>query len=500
MPLDPTTLTLDPAFAVGEVDPRLFGGFVEHLGRCVYGGVYDPGSPRADADGFREDVIAASRELGVTLVRYPGGNFVSNYAWRDGIGPRAARPVRKDLAWHSRENNAFGTDEFLRLCAKAGWSPMMTCNLGTGGPREALEWFQYANDARDATTLARERAVNGHPEPYGARLWCLGNEMDGEWQLGHKPAELYAADAKATAKLFKDDDPATETVVCGSSGLGYATFADWDARVLDIVGDGADYIALHSYLGNRDGDTPGYLFAATAIREQIAAIDAVCVASAARRKARKRAYLCFDEWNVWYRTFGDEAGAGGAFAPPLLEEVYNLEDAIVVSDILHAFLERADVLRIANMAQLVNVLAPMLAKPDGLLRQTTFHPVRMFASRGRGTSLRVAARGPERELEGGKRALYVAASAVLGEGALHILLTNRSHAEAAPVTIRVRDLALGSPTGEILTGPDAKAGNSWEDPNRVIPTAFDEARLEGDRLTLELPPMSVVALTLARTP
>ena len=493
--LEPTTLTIDPAFAIGEIDPRVFGSFVEHLGRCVYGGIYEPGSPLADEDGIRTDVIAASLEMGVTTVRYPGGNFVSNYDWRDGIGPRDRRPVRKDLAWHSLENNAFGTDEFLRLCAKAGWLPMMTCNLGTGTPREALEWFQYINDAAGSTTLAGERKANGHQAAYGAKLWCLGNEMDGPWQLGHKPPEMYAADAKATAKLFKDGAPETETVLCGSSGFGMATFADWDAKVLDIVGDEADYIALHAYVGNPQDDCQQYLFCAETIRRQIAAIDAVCIASAARRKSKKRALLSFDEWNVWYKHDENQKDGGWSFAPPLEEEGYNLEDAIVVSDILHALLERADVLRIANLAQLVNVIAPMLARRDGLLKQTTYYPFRMFATRGHGTSLRVATRGPGMSLDIGERT-YVSATAVQSEGVLHLMLTNRSKDEGAPVTVRVRDLAFGAISGEVLTGSDPKMRNTWENPNAVVPTAFDDAKLSGEAITLDLPPMSLVALTL----
>ena len=497
MILEPTHLAIDSEFAIGPIDPRLFGSFIEHLGRCVYGGVYDPDSSLADAKGIRQDVIAAAEEMGVTTMRYPGGNFVSNYDWRDGIGPKRGRPVRKDLAWQSLESNQFGTDEFLRLCERVGWTPMMTCNLGTAAAREALAWYQYCNDAAGQTTLAKEREANGRAQPYGAKLWCLGNEMDGPWQLGHKSPELYAGDARAVAKLLKDGDPEVETVVCGSSGPQMATFADWDARVLDIVGEGADYIALHNYLGNRDGDDQGYLFAATTIRRQIAAIDAVCVASAARRKSAKRAFLCFDEWNVWYK---DTGGLGNwQHAPHLCEEVYNLEDAIVVSDILHAFLERADVVKIANMAQLVNVIAPMLTTREGLLRQTTFFPFRMFSQRGRGTSLRVALRGPEHDFKRdgiASRAPFVAASAVLGEGQIHVLLTNRSQDRSAPVSIRLNHLVPGTIAGEILTGTDNKAANTWESPNAVVPTVFDGAKTDGDTLSAELPPMSLVALTI----
>src|SRR5713226_426066 len=255
--MDPTTLTLHTRFAIAPADPRIFGGFLEHMGRAVYEGVYDPASPQADADGLRADVRDALWRLNMTAMRYPGGNFASGYHWLDGVGPLDQRPTVRELAWQSLEPNRFGTEEYVRLCRKLGWTSMLTVNLGTGTPEEARNWVEYCN-APTGSQYADRRAANGHPEPHAVKLWCLGNEMDGPWQLGHVPADHYAIRAQQAAKLMKDVDRSIEVVACGSSGIGLDTYMDWDRQVLEHMGDQADYISLHRYVGNREHDTPDY--------------------------------------------------------------------------------------------------------------------------------------------------------------------------------------------------------------------------------------------------
>ncbi|MBT5875712.1 MAG: alpha-N-arabinofuranosidase, partial [Candidatus Latescibacteria bacterium] len=299
--MNQTTLHLHTQFQVGRIDPRIFGGFLEHLGRAVYEGVFQPESAHADEDGFRTDVMDAMRRQRMTAMRYPGGNFASGYHWQDGVGPRQKRPTVRELAWQSIEPNTFGTDEFVKLCGKMDWTPMLTVNLGTGSPEEARNWVEYCN-CPPGTKYADMRAANGNQDPFGIDLWCLGNEMDGHWQLGHVPADQYAIRAQQAAKMMKDVDRTIEMVACGSCSVDmFETYMTWDRQVLEYLGDYADYISLHRYVGNRDDDTAGYLAVTNSIDQQIEEMDAVCRFVQAKHRSRKRAYLCFDEWNVWYK-------------------------------------------------------------------------------------------------------------------------------------------------------------------------------------------------------
>ncbi len=251
-------LTLDPAFRVGAVDRRLFGSFAEHMGRCIYTGLFEPDHPTATAAGFRGDVLDLVRELGATLVRYPGGNFVSNYRWEDGVGPVEDRPRRLDLAWRSLESNAFGVDEFAAWCEAAGVEPMMAVNLGTRGVQEAVDLLEYCNHP-EGTALSDLRRANGTKEPHDIRVWCLGNEMDGPWQIGHKTAAEYGRLAAETARAMRRLDPRVELVACGSSNTRMPTFASWEATVLEECYDAVDHVSLHNYYDPTVADLPDFL-------------------------------------------------------------------------------------------------------------------------------------------------------------------------------------------------------------------------------------------------
>ncbi len=491
-----TTIHLHTAFRIAPVDPRLFGGFLEHMGRAVYEGVYDPQSTHADADGFRADVLDALRRLRFTVMRYPGGNFVSGYHWEDGIGPRDQRSLRIEQAWHSKEPNQVGTGEFMSLCRKMGWEPMLAVNLGTGTAEEARNWVEYCNGAT-GTKYGDRRAGNGHPEPYGVKLWCLGNEMDGPWQIGHCSAEEYAARAKAAARLMRTVDPSIETVACGSSTTLMPTFAEWDGRVLDNVNDQADFISLHRYVGNWTDDTRDYLAVTNSIDRQIEDIDAVARAVQAKRKSDKRIYLSFDEWNVWYKTFTVEGPtAHGEFPAHLIEEVYNLEDALVVAGFLHSFLRHADCVKVANLAQIVNVIAPILTRGDDLLLQSIFYPIEMFAKRRHGSALRLVAEGPRYRSDSYGEVDEIDCSAILDGNRLHIFATNRHLDERATLRVAVADrgvVRVGE--AEILTGPGAKAENSFEEPGVIRSAPLDSAAIENGTARLTLPPLSFAAVT-----
>mgnify|MGYP000170981484 CR=1 FL=1 len=311
-------IILDRDFVIGDVDPRLFGSFIEHLGRAVYSGIYEPGHPRADADGFRTDVSELVRELGVTIVRYPGGNFVSGYNWEDGIGPREKRPRRLDLAWKSLETNQVGTDDFVLWCRKTGVEPMIAVNLGSRGPADAARLVEYCN-VPSGTALSDLRRANGFAEPHRIRVWCLGNEMDGPWQIGHKNAAEYGRVACEAAKMMKWVDPDIQLVACGSSGRGMSTFGAWELAVLEETYDHVDYLSLHTYLGNWDKDSASFFARAEEMNDFISETVALCDAAAAKRKSRKRMMLSFDEWNVWYHQgFDSNKARGWPEAPPLL--------------------------------------------------------------------------------------------------------------------------------------------------------------------------------------
>ncbi|MBN1247081.1 MAG: alpha-N-arabinofuranosidase, partial [Anaerolineae bacterium] len=468
---------------------------LEHMGRAVYEGVYDPDSVHADADGLRLDVLGALKRLKMTAMRYPGGNFASGYHWMDGVGPREQRPMIRELAWQSLESNQFGTDEYIALCRKMGWTPMITVNLGTGTPEEARNWVEYCN-APEGSKYADMRATNGHRTPHNVKLWCLGNEMDGPWQLGHVPADQYAIRAQQAAKMMKDVDSGIELVACGSCTIGLPTYMDWDRQVLEYVGDYADYISLHRYVGNREDDTPNYLAVTASIDRQIEEMNAVCRFVQARNHSRKRAYLCFDEWNVWYKNH--ETDGEGKQAPHLIQEVYNLEDALVVAGFLNSFIRHADAVKIANIAQIVNVIAPVLTRGNNMLIQSIFYPFEMFASRGRGIALQTLVNGPTYESRAYGEVSTIDSSAILSDDRLQVFLTNRSTTDDATVDIHLVDRVIADLcSGELLTGPDPKAANSFEQPDVVCPQPLDAVEISNGAATVTLPPLAVAAMTFA---
>jgi len=481
-------------YEIGPVDPRIFGGFLEHMGRAVYEGVYDPESAHADSDGFRKDVLEAMKPMLYTTMRYPGGNFASGYHWMDGTGPKAERPTIRELAWQSLESNQFGTDEFVKLSRMMDWTPMMTVNLGTGTPEEARNWVEYCNSPT-GSLYSNLRAENGSQEPYDLKLWCLGNEMDGAWQLGHVPADQYAIRAQQAAKLMKDVDPTLELVACGSCTTDLPSYMEWDRTVLEYIGAYADYISLHRYVGNPTGNTSDFLAITNSIDQQIEEMDSVCRFVQARNRSKKRHYLCFDEWNVWYRAREAEHMNGrGSFAPHLIEEDYNLEDALVVAGFLNSFIRHADVLKIANIAQIVNVIAPILTRGDELLLQTIYYPFLMYAQRREGISLQPVVKGP-----GYNSARYgyvnnIDTSAILGDGLLHVFLVNRNLEESASAEIHFPGGRLnGVKSAEILTGAHPNDRNTYEQPERITSQPFSSATIQDGVAHLEIPALSVVA-------
>ncbi|AXK46309.1 alpha-N-arabinofuranosidase [Brachybacterium saurashtrense] len=498
------TLTLNPAFRVAPVRRRTFGAFVEHLGRCVYTGIFEPDHPAADEDGFRTDVLALTRELGVSSVRYPGGNFVSGYRWEDGVGPVEQRPARHDLAWHSTEPNTVGLDEFMAWAKKAEVEPMYAVNLGTRGVEEALDVLQYAN-APAGIALSDERAANGSPEPHGIRMWCLGNEMDGPWQTGHKTAEEYARLATEAARAMRQEDPELELIACGSSSSQMETFGAWENTVLTEAYDHVDMISAHAYYSEKDGDQASFLASADDMDHFIDSVVATADHVRAKLKRDKRIMISFDEWNIWYQHRAESRPPSGddwPVAPVLLEDVYSAQDAVVFGNLLISLLRHSDRVASASLAQLVNVIAPIMTEPGGeAWKQSTFHPFALTSQHAKGEVLDVRLAAPT--FENARFGTSSAADAVATwdeeTGELAVFVVNRG-AEA--------ELALDadlSAFGDLdlvealtLYHEDPYAANTQDAPDTVAPQANDSVRLEGGRLVGALPAISWSLVRLAR--
>ena len=498
-------IVLDPASAVGSLDRRLFGSFVEHLGRCVYDGLYEPSHPSADADGFRTDVMDLVRELGVTTIRYPGGNFVSGYRWEDGVGPREQRPKRLDLAWHSLETNQVGLHEVARWSSRVGAELMLALNLGTRGVLEALDLLEYTNLAA-GSALAELRGVNGSPDPFNVRMWCLGNELDGPWQLGHRSAEDYGKIASRVAKAMRQMDPDLELVVCGSSSRSMPTFGTWERVVLEHTYEDVDFISCHAYYQERAGDRGSFLASAVDMDAFIESVIATADSVKAARRSERMINISFDEWNVWYADRYNEGGKitgldNWPYAPRLLEDQYSVTDAVVVGSLLISLLKHADRVKAACLAQLVNVIAPIMTEPGGpAWRQTIFFPFAITARRAQGTVLRLVVESPSYDTAAYGSAPLMDAVATIDDdsGAVSVFLVNRSQDAATIVSIDIGSLGSVRVVESItLAEDDSNATNTLAQPNRVAPSPNQSARIDDNVLTVELPPISWTALRLA---
>ncbi|WP_410642692.1 alpha-N-arabinofuranosidase [Amycolatopsis sp. lyj-346] len=483
-------LVVDPAFAVGETDPRLYGSFVEHLGRCVYTGIHEPGHPTADEHGFRGDVAELVTELGVPILRYPGGNFVSGYHWEDGVGPKELRPTRLDLAWRSVETNAVGTDEFCAWSRRVGAEPMLAVNLGTRGPEAAANLVEYCNHP-GGTYWSDRRRANGVAGPHAVKVWCLGNELDGPWQLGHKTAEEYARLAARTAQAMRLVDPDIELVACGSSDARMPTFPEWDATVLEHCYEQVDYLSLHSYSQERNADRASFLACATELDGYLDA--AIATADYVRAKGRhgKRMNFAFDEWNVWY-TQNAPVERGWEQAPRMLEDQYTVVDAVVVGSMLISLLRHADRVRIACLAQLVNAIGAIRTEPAGpAWRQTIFHPFALTSRYGRGLVLRPMITSPRYETTEFGEVPVLDAVAIRDEDGIVVFAINRDQHAALQLTVEVRAIpGLSRATHTYVGGGDPRAANTEADPARVLPRTGESTAVDGGALTIALPPLS----------
>ena len=489
-------IILDRDYTIAKIDPRIYGSFSEHLGRAVYGGINEPGHPEADELGFRKDVMSFVSKLNVPIVRYPGGNFVSGFDWEDSVGPVEQRPSRLDLAWFTRESNAVGLHEFHRWAKKANSDVMYAVNLGTRGADAARNIVEYCNHP-GGSYYSDMRIKNGAKEPFNIKLWCLGNEMDGPWQMCHKTAYEYGRIANEAAKMMKWVDPSIELVACGSSNTAMPTFGSWEMQVLDECYDNVDYISLHQYYGNPTQDTPGFLARSMDMDDFIHTVVSICDAIKGKKHSKKTLNLSFDEWNVWYHSNEQDQEIWKQDkwnnALPLLEDIYNFEDALLVGSMLMTFIRNADRVKIACLAQLVNVIAPIMTRNGGgCWAQTIFYPFMHASVHGRGTSLRALVDSPVYDCVDFEKVPYIDAAATQADdGSVTVFCVNRHMDEDFALDIALKDFGKMRLAEHILLHhDDVKAVNTEDNPDNVAPTAGPGGVIDGDVATIKIPALS----------
>lgn len=496
-----TKIFADKNLKIGDIDPNIYGSFLEHLGRAVYEGVYEPGHPTADQDGFRGDVLALVRELGVPLVRYPGGNFVSGYDWKDGVGPKAERRVRPDLAWASVEPNEFGTDEFMKWCKKAGIQPMLAFNMGTGTPKDALEFFEYCNYP-SGTYFSDWRRKNGAGAPYGVKYWCIGNEMDGEWQICNLTADDYGKKAGQTMRMIRKIDAkrageegAVKLVVCGSSSVEIPTYPEWDRIVLEHTYDEADFISMHryyEYMPSRKNPLEDFLGSADDMAAFIETIRATIRYVRAKKRSKHDVYISFDEWNVWSQ-HAKRTAPNWVRAPHLIEDQYTMRDLLVFGGMLNTLLNHADIVKVACLAQLVNVIAPILTQKGGAaIRQTIFYPFRYASENGRGEAIRSISTSDTFDSAYGRaRLINEAVTHDAANKEVCVFLVNYGQS-AADIELELRSFgALSCKEFVSIENNDLDIKNTFASPDAVVPEQREPVPVkDGCRVAVRVAPMS----------
>lgn len=490
-------VTAHQRYTIADIDNRLYGSFLEHLGRAVYGGIYEPDHPTADDSGLRQDVIELVQELDTPICRYPGGNFVSAYNWEDGIGPKDARPTRLDLAWRTLESNQVGIHEFADWADKANTEMMLALNLGSRDLDAARAFVEYVNHP-GGSYWSDLRKQNGRQDPWGVKVWCLGNEMDGPWQIGHKSAEEYGHLANETAKALRAFDKSLELVVCGSSHSDMPTYPAWEATVLDATYDQIDYISLHMYFENHEKNTAEYLALPEKLDRYISTVAGTIAYVKSKHRSKRDVRISFDEWNVWYHERHNDAKRMAEWdwphAPALLEDVYNFEDVLQVGCILNTFIRRSDVVRMACIAQLVNVIAPIMTVNGGAAwRQTIYYPFKFASTLGRGTALQLDVDSPCYDADVAADVSYLDIAGVHDgdQGTLTFFAINRHGTEAMSVDLAMEHFGtVKSLEHTMIKHDDLEARNTREAPDTVVPRRVEGADVRDDRIALTLPPYS----------
>lgn len=495
------TVVIDKDYRIGDIDERIYGSFLEHIGRAVYGGIYEPDHPEADDMGFRKDCLNLVKELHVPIIRYPGGNFVSGYHWEDGIGPKSDRPKRTELAWRTIETNEIGVDEFSEWARRAGSSVMMAVNLGTRGTDAARNLLEYCN-FKGGTYWSDLRRKNGYSEPHNIKTWCLGNEMDGPWQLGMKTADEYGRLAAETAKVMKLLDPSIELVACGSTSSLMPSFPNWEATVLEHTYEYTDYLSLHTYLGNREDHLSNYLAQSLLMDDFITSTVAACDYIKAKKRSKKKIMLSFDEWNIWYHSEPENAKTiPWQIAPSFCEDIYTFEDALAFGCMLITLLKHADRVKIACLAQLVNVIAPiMTVKNGGIWKQTIFYPFMHASLYGRGSVLHSIVKVKRYDTKDFTDVPELEFVATYDENREEITFfaVNRKMEDDLLLECDLRQFNHFTFLEHIvMTSQDTKAVNSIQNPEKIIPHKNRNTLVEDGILKANLPQLSWNVIRLA---
>lgn len=473
------TVSIEKKAVIGEIGENLMGSFLEHVGRAIYTGIYEENHITADEHGFRGDVLNLVRELQVPIVRYPGGNFVSGYRWQDGIGAKDQRPKRLELAWRAIENNQVGIDEFSCWAQKAGCDVIPTVNMGTGTAQDAADFVEYCNFP-GGSYWSDIRIKNGVAEPYRYKYWCVGNEMDGNWQICHMPAAEYGRKANEAIKMMKWVDPTIQVTVAGSSALEMPTFAEWDRIVLEHTYEMTDYLSLHRYYGFLPGrdDTSDYLHAYLNLDDFIASLIATADYVKAYKRSKKVMMLSIDEWNIWHQHQHTAEDYGWTSAAPILENHYDVKDALLFSGLMMTLINRADRVKIGCMAQLVNVIAPILTQVGGgVLKQTIFYPYLVGCRYIKGKALHSQVTGSLIETAYGDAApVYTAAALDEASGELTVFLLNPDP-EAAEVSLSLAQFGTLTQIEHLCFGSqDLEQKNTFENPNAVVMHQLEKER------------------------
>ncbi len=496
MEKDKSHIIVNKNFIRGEIDKRIYGSFVEHMGRVVYSGIYEPGHETADEDGFRRDVLEKVKEMGVTAVRYPGGNFVSCYDWRDGVGPVEKRPRRLEIAWRSIETNEFGTNEFMKWADKAGIEPVFAVNLGTKGIENAVSLVEYCN-IEGGTYYSDWRREHGAASPYGIKTWCLGNEMDGDWQIGHKTAAEYGRLAQETAKAMKQVDSTIEVVSCGSSKSDMQTYPEWEAETLKYTYPYVDYISLHQYYGGQELGTDNFLSQSLDMEEYIQTVIGTCDYVKAWKRSDKKIYISFDEWGVW--SISDQAVAASVdespwqVAPHLSEQIYSMEDTLLFASMMMNFLKYADRIKIACQSLLTNISAAIMTEKGGdVWVQPIYYPFMHMSAYGRGKVLQGVAEIPVYSCDLRKQVPYVDYVAVHNEERKEVVLfaVSRVQEQVSEITMELQGFQTVNVIEHITMYAGNRKATNLENHDLIKPEQIDASRLENNILTSKLPPLS----------
>jgi len=477
-------IKIDIERQIGDIDKMIYGNFTEHLGRCIYGGIYDPGSPFANKDGFRVDVIEATKKLNVSNVRWPGGNFVSSYHWEDGIGPKNKRPVRINLSWVKKEDNSFGTDEFINWCKEVKTEPYICVNMGTGTMEEACNWVEYCN-VDSGTYYSDLRIKNGFRSPHNVKYWALGNEKDCDWHIGYKYPDDYGKFALETAKMMKAIDKNIKLVAGGSANYR-GDWIDWNRTVLKYLGKYVDYIALHNYSRNKNDDYYEFMASTDFAEKVIRVTEGIIKEELIKLNRKNPIYIAFDEYNVWSRTTVNED----------LEEIYNLEDALVISSYLNVFIRNAHIVKIANLAQLVNVLAPICTSEKGIWYQTIFYPLELFANNCFGKSIETFVDCPTYKLNG-SQVPYLDVSGVYNKAKNEIIVNVVNRHKDKPIItdiISQHGSFKGNAIIKEVNGDNIKETNSPD--KQLIDIETKQKSVSGDKLSYSFPPHSFTMITI----